>query len=364
MTHSETITASAVASGRRETESTKTAKPVKCVVWDLDNTLWDGTLLEGDALRLRQEVLEVIIALDERGVLNSIASRNDHAATLAVLEQMNLKDYFLCPQICWDTKSSSIKRIAERINIALDTIVFVDDQPFEREEVAAVYPQVRCFDAADASNLFGLLSLHDLPATEEAKTRRAMYQADDQRQCDEEMFIGSNKMFLATLNMVVTIAEAGEADLDRAEELTVRTNQLNSTGRTYSKKHLEVLRTSPGHRVLVVTLDDKYGTYGRVGLALLELRNDGWNLKLLLMSCRVISRGIGGIVLYHLLHQARRAGVGFTAEFVATGRNRLMHIAFRFAGFQEVWREGESSLLKHELEAIPEVPSYVRIVAP
>jgi FkbH-like protein len=308
-------------------------------------------------------VHEVIAALDERGVLNSIASRNDYAAAAAVLEKMNLMDYFLCPQICWGAKSSSIKRIAERINIALETIVFVDDQPFEREEVAGVYPQVRCLDAANASNLLDLLSLRDLPATEEARTRRAMYQADHQRQRDEEMFVGSNEMFLATLTMVVTIEAARAADLDRAEELTVRTNQLNSTGRTYSKEHLEALRTSPGHRLLIISLDDKYGTYGRAGLALLELKNDEWCLKLLLMSCRVISRGIGGIVLNHLLHQARRAGVGFTAEFVTTGRNRLMDVTFRFAGFQEVWRDGECFLLKHKLEAIPEIPSYVKIVA-
>jgi FkbH-like protein len=339
------------------------AKRVKCVVWDLDDTVWDGTLLEGGFLGLRPGIPETIKGLDARGVLNSIASKNDYAAAIAKLEQAKLSDYFLYPQICWGPKSRSIERIAEQINIAMETIVFVDDQPFEREEVSAVLPQVRCIEAAQAANLVELLDLKDAPVTDESRTRRAMYQAADTRNRMEETFVGTSEMFLATLGMTVTIAPAEEADLDRAEELTVRTNQLNSTGRTYSRQQLATLCASPKHKLFVVSLDDKYGTYGRVGLALLELREALWHLRLLLMSCRVMSRGIGGIVLHHLMRQAKASNVRFTADLIQTDRNRVMLVTFRFAGFREIRRDGKYLLLEHDLAAIPLAPSYVAVVA-
>jgi len=339
------------------------AKRVKCVVWDLDDTVWDGALLEGGVLNLRPGIPEVIMGLDARGVLNSIASKNDYAAAMAKLEQAKLADYFLYPQIGWDPKSQSIERIAEQVNIAVETIVFVDDQPFEREEVSFALPQVRCIEATEAANLVELLDLEDAAVTDESRTRRVMYQAAYARQRIEETFVGTSEMFLATLGMIVTIAPAGEADLDRAEELTVRTNQLNSTGRTYSREQLAALSVSPEHKLFVVSLDDRYGTYGRVGLALLELREDLWTLRLLLMSCRVMSRGIGGIVLHHLMRQAKAAGVRFAADLIQTDRNRVMLITFRFAGFRESRQDGKCLFLEHDLAAIPPAPAYVTIVA-
>ena len=121
--------------------------------------------------------------------------------------------------------------------------------------------------------------------------------------------------------MVLTIFPAKEEDLQRAEELTVRTNQLNATGYTYSYNELNQFRLSDKYKLLMARLDDKYGRYGHIGLALVKCNPDVWTLKLLLMSCRVMSRGVGSIMLNHIMQLAKSHKVRLRAEFVPTGRN-------------------------------------------
>ncbi len=113
---------------------------IKCVVWDLDNTLWDGTLLEDGEVTLRPAVAGHIRRLDRMGVLNSVASKNDHDTAMARLAALGLADLFLYPQVNWNAKSASIERIAGKLNLGLDAFAFVDDQEFERAEVAAALP--------------------------------------------------------------------------------------------------------------------------------------------------------------------------------------------------------------------------------
>src|SRR5689334_8960196 len=117
--------------------TTKAGKPgsVKCLVWDLDHTVWEGILLEDPEVRLRPGVAEVLAELDGRGILHSIASRNDHDLAMAKLKELGLDEYFLYPKVNWGTKSESIAAIAKDLNLGVDAFAFIDDQPFEREEV-------------------------------------------------------------------------------------------------------------------------------------------------------------------------------------------------------------------------------------
>jgi len=200
---------------------------IKCVVWDLDNTVWDGILLEDTEVRLRPHVVDILKTLDERGILHSIASRNDYDTALAKLQEFGIEEYFLYPQINWNSKAASIAQIAKDINIGLDAIAFVDDQPFEREEVAFSHDKILCIDSAELDSLVDRPELNPRFITEDSKQRRLMYLADIRRNREEEEFVGPKEEFLATLGMIFTIAPCREEDLKRAEELTVRTNQLN-----------------------------------------------------------------------------------------------------------------------------------------
>jgi len=339
------------------------AKKIKCVVWDLDHTVWNGILLEGDQLALRPGVREAIAAFDQRGILQSIASRNESGPAWERLQQFGLEHFFLLPQISWEAKSESVKRIAERLNLGIDTFAFVDDQAFERDEVRFSLPEVRTYDAAEIARLVDDPDFMPRVVTDDARGRRGMYQADLVRQDAETSFKGPNDAFLATLDMDFSFGPAEAEDLTRVEELVARTNQLNTTGRIYSYEELSELRVSPEHTLLVADLTDKHGPYGKIGVVLLHRTVERWTIKLLLMSCRVMSRGVGGALITLLRQQARQAGVRLLAEFRATDRNRMMYITYKFAGFSEVSAAEGNALMEADLVSIPELPSYLRIKA-
>ncbi len=336
---------------------------LKCVVWDLDHTVWEGVLAEGDDLALRPGVKALVEELDRRGVIQSVASRNDHEPAWARLEALGLAEYFLVPQIHWGPKSESIAAIQQKLNFGIDTFAFIDDQPFEREEVAFAHPLVRVYDAAEVPQLADRAEFMPRFVTADSQQRRALYQRDFARQTAEENFDGPNDAFLASLDMRLSIAPAQPGDLERVEELTLRTHQLNTTGRTFSHEELDQLRQSPDHLLLVAELSDRYGTYGKIGLVLLETRAEAWRIDLLLMSCRVMARGVGGALITFLRQSACKAGVKLLAHFVETDRNRMMYVTYRFAGFEEVGEENGVSLLANDLSDIPPLPSYFALTA-
>jgi FkbH-like protein len=334
---------------------------IKCVVWDLDNTLWDGVLLEDGEVAVRPAVVEHIRRLDAMGVLHSIASKNDHDTAMAKLRALGLEEMFLYPRIGWNAKSESVRQIAAKLNLGLDAFAFVDDQEFELAEVAYELPQVTCVDAADVDSVLTGPEFSPRFVSDESAQRRAMYRSQLVRDDLESGFVGTNEEFLAGLGMTFTIAPARREDLQRAEELTIRTNQLNSTGKTYSYDELDALRESPDHLLLVASLTDRFGSYGKIGLALVETGRPHWRLNMMLMSCRVMSRGVGSVLLSEIMRQAREAGAGLRADLVETGRNRMMQITYAFSGFREVERDGSRVTLEADLGSAQEPPAYVRL---
>lgn len=347
------------------TDSGKTKRnqlqKIKCIVWDLDNTIWNGVLLEDTEISVREGMEEIIKEFDRRGILQSIASKNEYNVAIQKLKDLGLDEYFIYPQINWSSKSSSIRAIAHSINIGLDTIAFIDDQPFEREEVRYSIPEVLCIDAAEIETVLQMPEMNPLFITEDSKHRRLMYISGIQRANVEENFIGTQEEFLASLEMYFSISPVGEGDLQRAEELTVRTNQLNTTGYTYSYEELDSFRRSDTHKLLIAGLKDKYGSYGKVGIVLLECSEDIWCIKLFLMSCRVMSRGVGTMMLNHIMSMALKAGVKLRAEFISNDRNRMMYITYKFAGFKEVEEKDNLTILENNLEQIQPIPEYVRV---
>jgi FkbH-like protein len=334
---------------------------IKCLVWDLDDTLWHGTLLEDGQVSLKENVVNIIKTLDGRGILQSIASKNDYQQAMDQLRRFELAEYFLYPQIHWDSKASSIKTIASSINIGLDAVGFIDDQAFEREAVTFSCPEVRCLDPIELNGLLDRPELNPRFITEDSRLRRQMYLSDIERQKAEEVFVGPEEAFLATLNMELSIAPAQLEDLQRAEELTLRTNQLNTTGYTYSYEELDEFRQSARHRLLMASLVDKYGTYGKIGLALIDCAEREWTIKLLLMSCRVMSRGVGTILINHIMKLAKAAGIKLRAEFMPNGRNRMMYVSYKFAGFRQVEQRGELVIFENDLSRIQDFPDYVKV---
>ncbi len=197
--------------------------------------------------------------------------------------------------------------------------------------------------------------------TDDSKIRRQMYLADIKRNKIEETFEGPKEEFLASLNMIFKIAPAKEEDLKRAEELTVRTHQLNTTGYTYTYDELNYFRTSDKHILLVATLDDKYGTYGKIGLTLIECDENIWTIKLLLMSCRVMSRGVGAVMINYIRNEAKKRGVSLRSEMITNDRNRMMYMTYKFSNFYEIEKKGDMTIFENDLTAVQPFPDFVKL---
>jgi FkbH-like protein len=323
---------------------------------------------------------EEIRRLDSLGLLHSLASRNHADFVLPRLAEAGIGEYFLHPQIRFDNtpKSAWIEQIARDFNLGLDAVAFIDDQAFEREQVRAALPLVTVVDIVDVMEFLHGPRMPQGPATAESRSRRGSYQAaaawtQAERQHAEAG--GDLASFLATTDLRFTIEPAGEHDLERMEDLTVRTHQLNSTGTIYSITELDALRTSPDHVVLIASLRDRFDSYGRIGLAVIEKRQAAWHLHLLLMSCRVLTRGVGQVMMHHILTRARAAGAReLLADYVEislgnTIRNRQMYLAYKLAGFRVVDRgdadnDGQARVLfRHDLTDIAPIPEWVTVEA-
>ena len=339
----------------------KTKKEIKCVVWDLDNTIWDGTILEDKSVRPFQHIIHCIKTLDERGILHSVASRNHYEDAMRYLKQFDLDKYFLYPQIHWGNKSQSINEIIKKINISADTVAFIDDQPFELDEVRSVHPEILCIPSKDASMILENERFIPKYVTEDTRMRRSMYMMDILRDEDEKQYTGTSEAFLQSLRMEITIAFAQADDLERLVELTERTNQLNTTGYTYSYEELSEFSNSQDYRLLVVGLKDKYGTSGKIGLALLKIGTESWMVELLIMSCRVLARGIGTILIDFILEKARREKCGVYAKFKKTQRNKMMYMTYIMAGFTLKEQAEDIMILEHHMQNIRMLPSYAAI---
>ncbi len=228
---------------------------VKCVIWDLDQTAWDGILGEQDAgtVSLRPEVLRTMLALDERGILQSIASKNDHDNAGQVLDRLGVSRLFLYPQINWEPKSANIQRIVASLNIGIDACAFIDDSAFERAEVAHELPGIRVFHDSDVPNLLNLPEF-DVPVTAESRQRRTFYAAESERKQQALEYGDRYEAFLRTCRMEGTLFKPTEPEqVERCLELLHRSNQLNLSTHRYTREEFVRLLEQPG--VLIIKLD-------------------------------------------------------------------------------------------------------------
>lgn len=310
------------------------AQKVKCVVWDLDNTLWDGTLIETDdpeALQLKAHVLETIQQLDERGIIQSIASKNAFDAAWAVVEKMGLADYFLYPQIHWNAKSGSMEQIAKSLNIGIDALALIDDSVFEREQVKSVWKQVRTYDAVEVAELLSKPEF-DVMVTEESKNRRQMYQAEEKRNQLRSNDNSDTVAFLKKCNLRIELFQPETEDEKlRCYELVVRTNQLNMSGMKYTQEEFEEVLVRENHVNFAFSCEDDFGAYGIVGFGQYRVEEGRLIFTEFAMSCRVAGKYVES-ALFNGLLEKEQCVAGFFAVN-KTKKNILLRNTLQDIGF-------------------------------
>ena len=321
-------------------------KQIKCVVWDLDNTVWDGILVEDgvDNLRLKPGIVNIIETLDRRGILQSIASKNNFAEAIEALSRFGLDQFFLHPQISWAPKSAAVAAVAQQLNIGIDTLMFVDDSEFELNEVKMSCPEVLVVNSKEYPSLLDRKECQ-VPVTAESAERRKMYQVESERQTIAASFKDDYKAFLRHCNIQLQILPFTEDNIERVHELTQRTNQMNFSGNRYEREALEKMLQSTFLDVHVLACEDRFGSYGIVGLGIVDNREP--RLVDLMFSCRIQSKRVEHAFLTFLIRKyTSLTNKDFHANYRKTPKNAPSGQVFADIGMlEETTLEGVTSLV-------------------
>jgi FkbH-like protein len=248
-----------------------------------------------------------------------------------LLRRLALDQYILKPQLSWEPKGQGVRRVAQALNIGLNSLLYVDDSPFERAEVSAVCPEVEVIDAADANWLLWRRDCQTLPTAESAE-RRLLYRQEDGREEALRQNGGDYEAFLRGCKIQVQVLPLDEELLPRLHELAQRTNQMNFSGVRYTREQLELLRSDKSKDTSAIEVQDRFGTYGVVGFAIMDRRQN--MLTDLAFSCRIQSKRIEHAFLSHLLR--RYPDRPFRARWRKTERNAPAGKVFGELGFREV----------------------------
>ncbi len=353
----------------------------KCLVLDLDNTLWGGIIGEDGIAGVKlggdypgniyQEFQRRIIELWKSGVMLAINSKNNQADAEEMINNhpemlLNL-NHFVSRQINWVDKVENIKSIAKQINIGLDSLVFIDDNPVECERVSKALPQVEVLqvpcDLAQLPRQFELICklFEGVTVSEEDRQRNLMYQQNQLRQ-SQMSTVSSVEEFLCGLEMTAEVEFVNNGNLSRVVQLLHKTNQFNVTTRRHSEQFIASLMNSPSWLMYAVRLKDKFGDNGIVLIAFVELNGKIARLDTFLMSCRVIGRSLESAVIRVIADDLRERGMeALVGEYIPTAKNDMVSDLFPMLGFapSEPTEFGRSYILS--IKESDSKPAYITI---
>ncbi len=326
----------------------------KCIVLDLDNTLWGGIVGEdgfegiklGDSPvgRAYTEFQHNLLALNQRGILLAINSKNNFDDAMQIIKDhpnMVLKeDNFVCIRINWNDKVVNMKEISDELNIGLDSMVFFDDDPVNREYVKSNLPEIQTVDISDPSNSSKILkSINDfqmLKITDEDMTRNKMY-LEQRKRTELKTQVGDLQDFLKQLNISVKIKNADSFTIPRISQLTIKTNQFNLTTRRYQEEDIRKFSQDKDKIVECAQVEDKFGDNGITGVYIINKDNkQEWTIDTFLLSCRIIGRGVEDGMLHQIIEKARKEGVSkIRGEYIKTKKNKPAENFFPTFGFKK-----------------------------
>ena len=308
--------------------------PRKVIVLDCDNTLWSGVCGEmgpagiaiDEGRRLLQEFMREQISA---GMILCTCSKNEEEDVVAVFrlrKEMPLqREHFVGWRVNWNPKSQNLRSLAKELNLGLDSFIFVDDNPVECAEVRAHCPEVLTVQLPEtdiASFLRHMWAFDHVKVTDEDRQRTEMYRQNALRQQFQSK-ASSLIDFLASLELEIVIEEMKPAQLARTAQLTQRTNQFNFSTRRRSEGDIQKLRAAPGCGVLTVTVRDRFGDYGLVGLMIYTTSSEAIGIDTFLLSCRVLSRGVEHRMLARLGELAEAQSLKYVdAHFIRSAKNK------------------------------------------
>jgi FkbH-like protein len=270
-------------------------RPVKLVVWDLDDTLWEGTLSEGP-VTLPPSRVDLVRTLNRRGIVNSVCSKNDPDRARAELERVGLWDELVFARIDWTPKGERVARIVADAQLRAEDVLFIDDLPLNREEVRHAVPGIQ---VAGPDIIDELLGRPQLAGKDDRDlTRLEQYRVLERKRSDRAAAPGTNEAFLRTCDIRIGVFTDAESEGDRLFELVNRTNQLNFTKRRPDRQEFDALLADTRRITGYVRVRDRYGDYGICGFYALD--PEGGALSDFLFSCRILNMGVEEWLYDHL----------------------------------------------------------------
>jgi FkbH-like protein len=271
---------------------------VKLVIWDLDETLWRGTLSETSTTLIEGRA-ELLTTLVDRGVMVSICSKNDVAIARRRLEELGLWDIVVFPRIDWLPKGPEVQALIEAAQLRPENVLFIDDNPLNRAEVAWQVRAIQVLDPADPAFGGRMAEIVASGKDDAKRSRLAEYKVLEAKTSAAETF-GDNLEFLRSCDIQVQVTERPAADAERIQELLARTNQLNYTKRRSSLDEVRALLADPEVRSVAIRVTDRFGDYGLVGFGAVRGTGKGAAVEHLAFSCRILNMGIEQWVWHEL----------------------------------------------------------------
>ena len=347
----------------------------KCLVLDLDNTLW-GNIIGEDGIegikigpypegRSFVEFQKVIKALSENGIILAINSKNNQKDAMKAINEhphmiLREKD-FSCIKINWNDKISNMREIAKDLNIGLDSIVFFDDDPINRELLRMSMPEVNTIElpkdpSSYAQILRNLNDFNILKITKDDVQRKIMYAQEQNRQKLESSTENLNE-YLKKLDIKIKIKLDNEFSISRISQLILKTNQFNLTTKRYQEEEIKEFVEDKTMIVGCSEVDDKFGENGITNVFIIKTKSNEWIIDTFLLSCRIMGRGIEEGIIGKILEIAKNKGIEkITATFIPTEKNKPAENFLKNYGFK---REQENwvFLLKNKIN----IPDYLQV---
>ena len=303
---------------------------VKCMVFDLDNTIWNGTLDANDDVTLNDWVINYLDKAFKKGVVLAVASKNNYEQAYKKLVELGIEKYFYKLYISWDDKYKSIKDLAKTLNISEEHILFVDDSDIELAESIYYIPNLQILNVR---NIFLLNDyINDITIiTEETKNRNKIYKILEKRKKKENQM--SKEEFLKYCNIKIDISLANEDDFYRIEELLSRTNQMNLNNKILTVDELKRINNKNEYSIFTVRMTDIFANYGIVGTSIIREDKTTIEIQYLAISCKVEGRNIGKSVIEFIKKIARDRKKDIEAKYIYNLKNEKLQALFVLNGF-------------------------------
>jgi FkbH-like protein len=334
-------------------------KKIKCLMVDLDNTMWKGVIrdigieniqVRADAERFNWAVLAALYA---RGILIGIISKNDPELEADI--KKFIKEYtwggleFVLFSLSWQDKFTVMQQAQQQLNIGMDSIAFIDDSPFEREQMRAMLPEVSVYDENIFERLLYMPEFQPENITLESKNRTKYYLQEKHRS-DLQHCAKDKEQFLKDCDFVIDVKKMEPFEISRVTELIQRTNQLNTSIKRYTQEQIVSLSKNPDCDIFVVNVSDKFGEYGLVGVCIAFKNGDVYQIDTLLFSCRVMSKGVEDYALTFILNNAKAQNFrSVVFQFNQGPKNNQMKTILENNFFQQSAGDEQSPLYSFDL---------------